>query len=122
MTMIILTFGTAFIVIGVLSYFSSGGASVTALIPAFFGVLFLIFGAVAYYKPGWSKAMTIATAVLSVLGAGGTAKGLLSFVNWLGGTAVARPFAVSVQAGFCVLSVILLILAVRSLLAARGGA
>lgn len=122
MTMTILTFGTAFIAMGVFSYFYSGGASVTALIPAFFGVLFLIFGAITHYKPSWGKAMTIATAVLSVLGIGGTAKGLISFVNWLGGTAVARPFAVSVQAGFCVLSAILLILAVRSLLAARGAA
>lgn len=120
MTKTILTFGAVFVAIGVFSYFSSGGASVTALIPAFFGVLFLIFGAVAYYNPGWGKAMTIATAVLAVLGIGGTAKGLMSFVNWLGGTAVARPFAVSVQAGFCLLSALLFILALRNLLTARG--
>lgn len=119
MTKTILTFGALFVAIGVFSYFASGGASVTALIPAFFGLVFLIFSAVAHYKPNWSKAMTIATAVLAVLGIGGTAKGLMSFVSWLGGTEVARPLAVSVQAGFCVLSAVLLILALRSLLTAR---
>lgn len=115
-----LTFGVIFVAIGLFSYFYSGGASVTALIPAFFGVVFLIFGAVARFKPGLGKAMTIATAVLAVLGIGGTAKGLMSFFSWLGGTDLERPFAVSVQAGFCVLSAILLILSVRSLIAGRG--
>lgn len=122
MTVTTLTFGAVFVAIGVFSYFSSGGVSVTALIPAFFGLLFLVFGAVAHYKPSLSRAMTIATAILAVLGIGGTAKGLVSFVNWLGGTAVERLFAVSVQAGFCVLSAILLILAIRSLMEARGTA
>lgn len=109
-----------FIVMGVFSYFYSGQASVTALIPAFFGALYLVFALVAMNAAKWHKPMMIASLVLSVLAIGGTTKGLMSFVKWLQGVPVERLFAVSVQAAFCVLALIYLIIGTRALFASRG--
>ncbi len=63
-----LVIGALLIALGLVAYFGTGRASVTALIPAFIGAVLLLLAAIAAAKPGARKhAMHVAVAV-SLLG------------------------------------------------------
>ena len=60
--------GALLIALGLVAYFGTGRASVTALIPAFIGAVLVLLAAIAAAKPGLAKhAMHVAVAV-SLLG------------------------------------------------------
>lgn len=62
-----LFFGTCLVLVGVIGYFATGRASITALIPAFVGLLLVVFGALAR-SPGRRKHMMHAAAAVGLLG------------------------------------------------------
>ena len=113
-----IAFGVVLILLGVGGYFVTGRQSPTAMIPAIPGVLFLVLGLVAR-NPGLRKHAMHAVAALALLGGLGTISGLVKFFRMLGGAEVARPAAVRSQAITCVLCLVLVLLCVRSFVAAR---
>ena len=63
-----LLLGGLLIVLGLASYIGTGGASVTALIPAFFGLPFCLLGGLALGNEGLRKHLMHAAAALALLG------------------------------------------------------
>lgn len=110
--------GVLLTLLGVVGYFASGGASVTALIPAGFGVLFMILGFVARNQARRKHAMH-GMAVLALVGLVATFNGALKALSLLGGGAVERPQAVIAQGVMALLCLVFLILAIRSFIQAR---
>ncbi len=115
---ITIVYGVILIVLGVGGYFGSGGASITALFPAFFGIPITICGFVAKKEHLRKHAMHGAV-LLGLLGALGTARGLPGFFQWITGGDVERPMAVIAQTVMFVLSAGFVVLCVRSFIAAR---
>ncbi|MGF1470660.1 MAG: hypothetical protein ACFB50_02825 [Rubrobacteraceae bacterium] len=68
-------FGVVLVLIGVVTYFATGGASVTALIPAFIGVPVLVAGFLTARPGTRSLGLYLATA-LALLMAFGTLRGV----------------------------------------------
>jgi len=66
----------ALVALGVVSYFGTGRASVTALIPAGFGLLVALLSLLAWLSPGWSGPLRFATVSIAVLGFLATARSL----------------------------------------------
>lgn len=118
--MVGLAIGTGVILtlLGVIGYFASGGASVTALIPAAFGVLFMILGLVARNQARRKHAMHGA-AVLALVGLVATFSGALKAFTLIAGESVERPQAVVAQGVMALLCLVFLIFAVRSFIRAR---
>lgn len=108
----------ALILLGVGGYMGSGGASLTALIPAAFGVVLLILGVVAR-DPGKRKHAMHGAAMVGLLGAAGTVSGLVKFLRMATGESVARPQAVMAQAVMCVMCLVFVALCVKSFIDAR---
>ena len=106
------------VVLGVGLYLGSGRGSVTALIPAFFGVAFGLCAALATNAHRRKHAMH-AAAMLALLGAGGSARGIPDVLKLLGGESVERPAAAWGQVAMMLLCLVFLVLAVRSFVAAR---
>jgi len=71
MAKVTIGFAGAFIVLGLVGYFGSGMASVTALIPAFFGIAVGICGVLGL-KPSRRMPATVVALIIAILGAGGT--------------------------------------------------
>lgn len=116
-------FGDLLIVLGVAGYFLGNAASVTALIPAFFGIVFVILGMAAFVvgrgRQNLRKHLMHAAAALALLCIIVTISGLLKLPALLSGGEVLRPMAVVSQSIMCLLSVIYLVLCVRSFMQAR---
>ena len=112
-----LALGVALVVVGLAGYFMTGGVSVTALIPAAFGVVIAIMGAIAR-SPGARKHAMHAAVAIALLGFLGSVRGLLQIGAVLDGTA-ARPAAVISQSIMAVLTLVYIVLAVRSFVEAR---
>ncbi|MEM1206356.1 MAG: hypothetical protein AAGN66_24200 [Acidobacteriota bacterium] len=117
MPVVTMIFGALLIALGVIGYVATGQASVTALIPSFFGIAFLGLGAMARKESLLKHAMHGA-ALLTLLGIGGSIGGLAKLPTVLSGTAE-RPAAVLSQASMAALSVVFLVLCIRSFIAAR---
>ena len=96
-----LLLGAVLVVLGLVGYAASKGASVTALIPAFFGLPLLLLGWLAgrAERPGLWLIVALA---LAVLGSAGSAQGLAKLPALLSGGAE-RPLAVAVQSLMAVL-------------------
>jgi hypothetical protein len=97
----------------------SESRSFTALIPSIIGAVFVIFGLVGMSPKLLKHAMhgAAAWAVVSFLA---SASGVLKGIQYLQGSDTAtRPLAYAAQSIVCLLSVIFIILAVRSFIAAR---
>jgi hypothetical protein len=58
-----IVFGLLLTALGLIGYLVAGGASVTALIPAFFGIVLLVLGLLARSEPMRKHAMHAAAAV-----------------------------------------------------------
>jgi hypothetical protein len=109
--------GAALIVLGLGSYALTGGVSPTALIPAAFGVLLLLAGVLARNERMRMHAMHGAVLV-ALLGFLGSVRGVMGLGTVLDGTAV-RPAAIVAQTIMAVLTLVYVVLAVRSFIAAR---
>jgi hypothetical protein len=114
---ITLALGVALIALGLAGYVLSGAASLTALIPAAFGLLLAVAGLLARDERKRMHAMHGAV-VVALLGFLGSARGLLGIGQVFDGTA-ARPAATVSQAIMALLTLVYVILAVRSFIAAR---
>ncbi|MEX0745494.1 MAG: hypothetical protein WD118_07815 [Phycisphaeraceae bacterium] len=117
MPRITLGLGILLIALGVVGYFASGMASLTALIPAIPGGAFALLGALAMGQPTWRKHLmhaAVAFALLvAVLMAGMLLRGALSPEG------IERPAAAMAQALMGLLSLAYVGLGVRSFIEAR---
>ena len=115
-----ITIGLGFVLIalGLGSYFGTGRASVTALIPAFFGLPLLLLGLLALNGRMRKTAMHIAV-VIGLLGFAGTVSGLMKLPVLLTGGELARPAAVAVQAAMAIVCFVFVLLCVWSFIKAR---
>lgn len=118
MAAITIWFGIILILLGLVGYVGSGGASVTALIPAGFGVVLTALGFAARYEWARKHAMH-AAAALGLLGFLGSVPGLLQLPTLLAGGDVARPMAVISQSIMAVLMALFVGLCVKSFIDAR---
>ena len=118
MPQITLLSGAVLIVLGVVSFYATGAQHATALIPTWAGIAFGVLGVVAL-RPGARKHAMHGVAMLSLLGALGTARALVPAVRWIGGTEPARPAAVIAQSLMFGLCLLLLVLCIRSFIVAR---
>lgn len=120
MAKITLGFGFMLILLGFGGYFGSGRESVTALIPTFFGVPLVVLGLVAWQKTNLRKHLMHVAVILGLLGFLGTVKGALKLPVLLSDSAeLGRPLAVGVQSAMCIMSLIFVVLCVRSFIKAR---
>lgn len=109
--------GAALIVLGLAGYGLTGAASLTALIPAAFGLLLVVAGVLAR-NDRWRMHAMHAAVLVALLGFGGSFRGLLGLGTVFAGTA-ARPAAVVSQSIMALLTLIYIVVAVRSFVAAR---
>ncbi len=118
MAKITIGLGLVLIALGRGSYFGTGRASVTALIPAFFGLPLLVLGLVALHQGMRTTAMHIAV-VIGLLGFAGTVSGLMKLPVLLTGGELERPAAVAVQAAMAIVCFVFVLLSVWSFIKAR---
>ncbi len=111
--------GIILIILGMVFYIISGGASITALIPAFFGVAFGGLGMLAKRSESMRKHAMHAALLLALLGLGGSFGGLIAIIGALGGTMPDRPQAAISQAIMAVLCIIFLVAGIKSFIDAR---
>ena len=104
--------------LGVIGYAASGAESITALIPTFFGLPILVLGFLAR-KEHLRKHMMHGIAALALIGFAGSARGLGSLIDMLGGHEVTRPLATVMQSIMALLTLGFVILAVKSFIDAR---
>lgn len=109
--------GAVLVVLGLGGYLLTGAASLTALIPAAFGAVLVLAGAIARDERRRKHAMHAAVLV-ALLGFLGSFRGLLQIGALLDGTA-ARPAAVVSQAIMALLTLVYLVIAIRSFVNAR---
>ncbi len=118
MAKITIGLGVVLIALGLGSYFGTGRASVTALIPAFFGLPLLLLGLVALKERMRKSAMHVAV-ILGLLGFAGTVRGLMKLPALLTGGELERPTAVAVQAAMAIVCFVFVLLCVWSFIKAR---
>lgn len=111
--------GSALLVLGAGGYVVTGMVSWTALIPALFGLPILLLG-LAGRKAAWRRHALHAAAGVALLGLLGSGRGVVGTARLLAGSEVPRPAAAISQAIMALLCLLLLVLAVKSFLAARG--
>ena len=107
--------GFVLIALGLIGYFATGRASVTALIPAFFGAILLILAFVARSESARKHAMHAAVA-LALVGLLGVIPRLLPALS---GGDVARPAVLS-QLAMAIVLAIYIGLGVKSFIDARA--
>ena len=117
MPLVTIIYGGLLILVGVIGYFATGGASVTALIPAFIGLPVEALGVLARSEKYLKHAMHGA-AGLALLATFGTVRGLLQLPALFAGEVERAPAVIS-QAIVAALSIVFLALCVRSFIAAR---
>jgi hypothetical protein len=108
------TVGFLLILLGVVGYIATGGASITALIPAMFGAVLLIIALVGRSPESRKHAMHAALA-LALVGLIGT---LPRIIPALRAGDIQRP-AVVAQIAMAVILLVYVALGVRSFIAAR---
>jgi hypothetical protein len=112
-----ITFAFAYLVLGIGGFVLTGSTHKTALIPCFFGVLFLIFGLLAR-KDNLRKHAMHAAVLIALLALLGTAKALAYLPDLFRGTAE-KPAAIITQSINAGISLLYILLAVRSFIQAR---
>jgi lysylphosphatidylglycerol synthetase-like protein (DUF2156 family) len=111
-------FGALLCLLGVGFYAGTGGASLTALIPAFLGLPLAVAGALAR-REGLRRHAMHGAALLGTLGFLGSLRGALKLPALLAGGEVARPAAVVAQSITALLCLVFVALCVRSFVNAR---
>jgi hypothetical protein len=117
MAPITLLFAVTYILLGVGGFVMTGSAHKTALIPCAFGVLFVLFGLMAF-KENMRKHAMHGAVLIALLAFLGTAKALPHLPDLFRGTAE-KPAAIITQSLNAGLSLLYIILAVRSFIQAR---
>jgi hypothetical protein len=117
MVNITLAFAFAYLVLGIGGFVLTGSTHKTALIPCIFGFLFLVFGFLAR-KDNLRKHVMHAAVLIALLAFLGTARSLSHLPELLNGTAE-KPAAIITQSLNAGLSLLYIILAVRSFIQAR---
>ena len=118
MPQVTIGYGLVLLLLGVGGYLGSGGASITALIPAFLGLPLTVLGFLARNERMLKHAMHGAAA-LALIGVLGTLGGLAKLPALIFGGDVERPQAVVAQSVMALLSIVFIVLCVRSFIAAR---
>lgn len=112
-----LAFAFAYILLGIGGFVLTGSIHKTALIPCVFGALFVVFGLLAR-KENLRKHVMHVAVLVALLAFLGTAKALPYLPSLLQGTAE-KPAAIITQTINAILSLVYIVLAVRSFIAAR---
>ena len=110
-------FGSAYLILGVAGFLLTGSVHKTALIPCAFGVLFLLLATLSR-KESLRKHVMHAAVLVALLALLGTAKSLAYLPDLFRGTSE-KPAAVITQSLNAGLSLLYIILAVRSFIQAR---
>ena len=110
-------FGVILIALGIVGYVMTGQSSVTALIPSFFGIALAGLGLAANVKESLRKHLMHGAVVVALLGFIATAGRLLSRLSEL--TATPAVISQAIMAAVCLVFVIL---AIKSIAAARRNA
>lgn len=108
--------GAILILLGLVGYVLSGGASPTALIPAFFGIPMVILGVLGRNPARVKWTMHLAMGLM-LLGLFGSAGGILKFIRALGGGDAS--LAAQMQALMAVVCAVFLALGIKSFRDAR---
>ncbi len=119
MPQVTLVIGILLTLLGVISYFLSGGASLTALIPSVFGVIFIALAQVAKKESVRKHTMHFAVGLAMVGFLGVAVRAFVPFAAMLGGGQVDHPGAVIAQIIMAVLCFVLLAYGIRSFVEAR---
>lgn len=120
MAKLTLVFGIVLILLGIFGYTATGSQHPTALIPAGFGLLLGIFGFLAITPDPKRRMLFMHIAVtIGLIGFLGTAKALYDYVQLLQGKVFPYPSAVEAKAAMAVITLVYVILCVRSFIAAR---
>jgi hypothetical protein len=117
MAPITLLFAVTYILLGLGGFVLTGSIHKTALIPCAFGVLFILFGLLAFKEKLQKHAMHAAV-LIALLAFLGTARSLSHLPELFNGTAE-KPAAIITQSLNAGLSLLYIILAVRSFIQAR---
>ena len=117
MATITILLGCVLILLGLAGYLLTGGASVTALIPAAFGIVLAIAGLAARDERRRKHAMHAAV-LIALLGLLGTIRGLRGIDELIAGNAE-RPAAVISQTIMAILCGFYVILGINSFVTAR---
>ena len=112
-----IAFAFAYLLLGITGFVLTGSTHKTALIPCVFGVLFLIFGLLAR-KDNLRKHVMHAAVLIALLAFLGTARSLPHLPELFNGTAE-KPASIITQSLNAGLSLLYIILAVRSFIQAR---
>lgn len=111
-------YGVVLALVGVIAYVTSGGSSITALIPTFIGIPIVLAGVAATRPKFRSNALYFALG-LSALMIGGSFRGIIGLFEALtGGRAITTPMLI--QLGLVVLAIAFIIVAIRALRPGRG--
>ena len=110
--------GCVLIALGVGSYFGTGRASLTALIPAFFGLALALLGGAAP-NDRWRQHAMHAAAVVGLLGLFGASRGFAKLPALLTGGEVEKPVAAYVQIALSLVCLVFVVLCVLSFIQAR---
>ncbi len=118
MNKLTIIFGLVLILTGLIGYFGTGGASITALIPAFLGIIFIITGGLAFKENFRKHSMHIAV-LFALVGLAGSFRGLIELPSLLSGGEVALPQAVILQSIMAIVCGVYIGLSVKSFIDAR---
>jgi len=110
--------GGLLVLTGVIGFVVTGAASVTALIPAFVGLLLLLAALIGSRSEGVRRHAMHAALLISLLGALGSLMNVVKLGEVFAGTAE-RPAAIIASTVLLVLTVVHLVLGIRSFVAAR---
>ncbi len=111
-------FGILLVLLGLIGYFATGMASLTALIPAVYGAVFYFLGVVGENEARRMIAMHLAQ-LLALLAIIGTFTGILDVISWMGGNHEVNIIAASVRALMAILSIGYLVLGIKSFIDVR---
>lgn len=115
MARVTIIIGGILVLLGLIGYFMTGMASVTALIPSFLGAVLVICGVIGLKRPKIGVHIAL---VIALLGVAGTLMNVLQLGAVFAGTAE-RPVAVIVSTITFVLLIGYIVAGVRSFIAAR---
>ena len=111
--------GILLVIFGVTSYVTTGGVSLTALIPSVIGALLAICGLVATRQPGLRPHAMHVAALLALVGVLGTASALLQLPALITDASVPRRPAVVARIGMALILLVYLGFSVKSFIDAR---
>jgi hypothetical protein len=111
--------GILLVIFGVTSYVTTGGVSLTALIPSVIGALLAICGLVATRQPGLRPHAMHVAALLALVGVLGTASALFQLPALITDASVPRRPAVVARIGMALILLVYLGFSVKSFIDAR---